>query len=64
MNTHALNIRHVDEITVWTWIAGLVFALLCLASVAMVTTTWPRTATLDPQVLPIVQPAPLPPGTA
>jgi hypothetical protein len=55
-----VNIRlHVDEITAWTWIAGVMFALLCLTSLLLGKSDIIRTTGTElvpPIVLPMLMP--------
>jgi hypothetical protein len=57
MSTHDV---HVDEITVWTWIAG-VAVVLTLAAVMFVRSDKIKTPDMERLVPPIVKPTLLPP---
>jgi hypothetical protein len=53
---------HVDEISVWSWVAASVFALIALAAMILATHDNMRVATeISSPSLPLTQPALLPP---
>jgi hypothetical protein len=54
---------HVDEISVWSWVAAAAFALIALAAVLMATHENMRVTGLSTPALPFAQPAMLPPET-
>jgi hypothetical protein len=53
---------HVDEISVWSWVAASVFALIALAAMILATHDKMTVATgLNGPALPFAEPALLPP---
>jgi hypothetical protein len=59
METHH---GHVDEISVWTWVATLAFILIALAAILMGTHDNLRVARDAGPAVPLVQPGLLPPN--
>jgi hypothetical protein len=58
MDTHDV---HVDEISVWSWVAAAAFALIALAAVLVATHDNMRLTGLSGPALPFAGPALLPP---
>jgi hypothetical protein len=59
MDTH---VHHVDEISVWSWVAAAAFALIAIAAIILATQDKITVATsISNPSLPLTQPALLPP---
>jgi hypothetical protein len=57
-----MDTRHVDEISVWSWVAASAFALIALAAMILATQDKMTVATgLSSPSLPLSEPALVPP---
>jgi hypothetical protein len=60
-----MQAHHVDEISVWTWVATLAFVLIAVAAIFVGTQENLRVATgVNGSGLPMVEPGLLPPTVA